>query len=260
MSALKAKLTSSEPCSRSLIWIMYKRRGQQPGCASVSSLHLKGRWNVPLGWPSRVSQAPAASSSIGRAAGYPSLPFFPNFPSFSRFYMKPSCTNVSSPETLDQNVEVGAVLLGKCPRSQHRLAPTLPKTCLKMSVPGFTAALLGCWAGTCLYAGRLWDGCWNHPTGRDADLRTIPSAPHRSAPCHRLCMAPDDVSLVRALSGIWFGFAVAPRSLVALILMEDESVAGVRWRQSRPRAEWSSGWRRFLDRASSPAAVSGATC
>lgn len=55
VSALKTKLISSEPGSRSHTWILSKRQGQQLGCARISSPHIMGHWDLP--W------APAAISA-----------------------------------------------------------------------------------------------------------------------------------------------------------------------------------------------------
>lgn len=74
----------------------------------------------------------------------PFLPFFFHFPLFFPFLHEAELQKCLIPETVDREAELGSVILGKSPCGQHRLAPTLPKTWLKMSVPGLPAALPGC--------------------------------------------------------------------------------------------------------------------
>lgn len=179
MSVLKTKLISSEPCSRSLIWIMYESWGQQTGCASISSFHITSRWNLLLGWPGWASWALTASSTNSRTGVYISSSFF------SKFF--PLC-----PILHEAKLHKYLIPWATGPRSRGGLHPPgevslwlAPPGCLKPIWKCLCLDRLQLWAGTCLCVGRLWDGCWSHSVGWDMELRTIPSAPHHSAPCHR---------------------------------------------------------------------------
>lgn len=110
-SALKTKLISSKAGSRSHTWILSKRRGQQPGCAGISSPHITGQWDLP--W---------AAAAISAARSPPH--FFPHFPLFfpclhEAELHKCTNTNTVSLQTLDRGVKIVATLPGKFPHGQH---------------------------------------------------------------------------------------------------------------------------------------------